>query len=156
MRIFTKWVSMLTVVGLLAGCGDDTGTGSGGSASVPAHSGANTPITSSNAQVVLTETSSALYGALGRVLAAAAAGKQAVPVATKSVTNKTVNGTVSGKVTIKSGTYDVTSSSQKLVADVVFEDFSDNGQIWIGGPMKIEVTSSIGTINPSNPTAGLG
>lgn len=150
MRHLNKWVSMLAVVGLLTGCGDNNSTGSG-SAGVPDHSGANTPITSSNAQAVITETSSALYGALGRILAAAAS-KQAVPVATKTVSNQTVNGTVSGKVTIKSGTFDVTSSGQTLKADLVFDDFSDNGQVWIGGPLNIDLTTSI---NTSNPTAGL-
>ena len=140
-----QWISMLAIVGLLAGCGGDSGAGAG-AAAVSDHPGANTPITSANAQVVAVETAAALNGALGRVLAAAAS----KPVAEKSVGNKVVNGLRSGKVTIKSGAYDVTATQQTLKVDVVFEDFSDDGQIWIGGPLNIDLQSSI---NVQNPTA---
>lgn len=140
-----QWMSMLVVVGLLAGCGSDSGVGSG-NATVSDQPGANTPITSTNAQTVAFETAAALNGALGRILAAAAT----KPVAEKSVSNKVVNGLRSGKVTIKSGTYDVTASNQTLKVDVNFEDFSDDGQIWIGGPLNIDLQSSI---NVQNPTA---
>ena len=140
-----QWISMLAIVGLLAGCGGDSGAGAG-AAAVSDHPGANTPITSANAQVVAVETAAALNGALGRVLAAAAS----KPVAEKSVGNKVVNGLRSGKVTIKSGAYDVTATQQTLKVDVVFEDFSGDGQIWIGGPLNIDLQSSI---NVQNPTA---
>ena len=140
-----QWISMLAIVGLLAGCGGDSGAGAG-AAAVSDHPGANTPITSANAQVVAVETAAALNGALGRVLAAAAS----KPVAEKSVGNKVVNGLRSGKVTIKSGAYDVTATQQTLKVDVVFEDFSGDGQIWIGGPLNSDLQSSI---NVQNPTA---
>ncbi|MFT5365599.1 MAG: hypothetical protein ACI8V2_000539 [Candidatus Latescibacterota bacterium] len=147
-----NWVSALAIVGLLMGCSDSNTTGSG-TAGVPDHPGSNTPITSSNAQQAMIEASTALNGAMGRILAAAAA-KQAV--ATKSVSNKTVNGLTSGSVTIKSGTFDVTSSGQSLKADVEFDDFSDDGQLFIGGPVNMEITTSIGTIDPNNPLASVG
>lgn len=148
-----NFVSMLAIVGLLVGCGDDNSTSSGGTATVSDQPGANTPITSSNARTVMTETTGALNAAMGRIMAAAAA-KQAV--ATKTVSNKTVQGAVSGSVTIKSGTFDVTSSGQTLKADVEFNDFSDDGQLYIGGPVNMEIVSSIGTIDPNNPTGSLG
>lgn len=149
-----KWVSALAVAGLLMSCGDDNATGSG-TVGVPDHAGANTAITSSNAQQAMVETSTALNGALGRILSAAAA-KQTV--ATKSVSNKVVNGLVSGKVTILSGDYNVTSSGQTLKADVEFDDFSDDGQLWIGGPVNMEIVSSInaGSIDPNNPLGSVG
>ncbi|MBT3605600.1 MAG: hypothetical protein HOE48_10260 [Candidatus Latescibacteria bacterium] len=147
-----NWVSALAIVGLLIGCGDSNSTGSG-SATVSDQPGANTPITSSNAQQAMVEASAALNGAMGRILAAAAA-KQAV--ATKSVSNQTINGLASGSVTIKSGDFDVSSSGQTLKADVEFNDFSDDGQLFIGGPVNMEIVSSIGTIDPNNPTASLG
>lgn len=149
---FNNWVSALAIVGLLVGCSDSNSTGSG-NATVSDQPGANTPITSSNAQQVMVEASTALNGALGRILAAAAA-KQAV--ATKTVSNQTINGAVSGSVTIKSGTFDVTSSGQTLKADVEFNDFSDDGQIYIGGPVNMEIVSSIGSFDPNNPTGSLG
>lgn len=149
---FNNWMSALAIMGLLIGCGSSNSTGS---AAVSDQPGANTPITSSNAQQVMVEASTALNGAMGRILAAAAA-KQAV--ATKSVNNKTVNGLVSGSVTIKSGDFDVTSSGQTLKADVEFNDFSDDGQLYIGGPINMEITSSIGSgsIDPNNPLGSIG
>jgi len=148
-----NFVSMLAIVGLLVGCCDSNSTSSG-TATVSDQPGANTPITSSNARTVMTETSGALNAAMGRIMAAAAAAKQAV--ATKSVSNQTIQGAVSGSVTIKSGTFDVTSSGQTLKADVEFNDFSDDGQLYIGGPVNMEIISSIGTIDPNNPTGSLG
>lgn len=147
-----NWVSALAITALLVGCGSSNSTGSG-SAAVPDHSGPNTPITASNAQQAMIAASTALNGAMGRILAAAAT-KQAV--ATKTVSNKTINGTVSGSVTIKSGTFDVTSSGQTLKADVEFNDFSDDGQLYIGGPLNMEIISSIGTIDPNNPLGSVG
>ena len=147
-----NWVSALAITALLVGCGSSNSTGSG-SAAVPDHSGPNTPITAANAQQAMVAASTALNGAMGRILAAAAT-KQAV--ATKTVSNKTVNGLASGSVTIKSGTFDVTSSGQTLKADVEFNDFSDDGQLYIGGPVNMEIISSIGTIDPNNPLGSVG
>lgn len=62
----TKWMSLLAVSGLLISCGDSNSTGSG-TAGVPDHAGANTAITSSNAQQVMVEASAALNGAMGRL-----------------------------------------------------------------------------------------
>ncbi len=134
------------------GCGGDDATGPSGDASVPDHSGANTAITSSNAGAVMTEVSSSLYGALGRVMAAAAT----KPALTKTVTNKVINGQSSGTVTIKSGSYEITGTSQALDADLEFNDFSDDGQIFIGGPVDFDLTMSTPTtVDPTNPLAGL-
>lgn len=137
----SKWGSTLAVIGLLAGCGGNNSTGSSSSATVPDHSGANTPITSSNAQQILLETSLSLDGAFGRVLSAAAS-KQAVPVAAKSIANQTINGQASGTITIKSGQFNATSNEQTLNAELVFDDFSDDGQIYIGGPLSMNLNSS--------------
>ena len=149
-----RWLSVGLVVGMFGfyGCGGDDATGPSGSAAVPDHPGANTAITSSNAASVMTEVSSSLYGALGRVMAAAAT----KPALTKSVSNRVINGQSSGTVTIKSGSYDISGTSQTLDASLEFDDFSDDGQIFMGGTVDFDLSMSTPTtVDPTNPLAGL-
>ncbi|MDP6778618.1 MAG: hypothetical protein QGI83_17830 [Candidatus Latescibacteria bacterium] len=144
--------ALVVTLFVLAACGGDDATGPSGDASVPDHPGANTTITSSNAPAVMTEVSSSLYGALGRVMAAAAT----KPALTKTVSNKVINGQNSGTVTIKSGSYEITGTSQKLDASLEFIDFSDDGQIFMGGTVDFDLTMSTPTtVDPTNPLAGL-
>lgn len=133
------------------GCGDDNNspTGGSGNATVPDHSGPNTAITSSNAAAVMTTATGSVYGALGRVLSAAAAAK---PAAQAAIGEVVVNGLQSGTVTVKSGDFSVGNNTQSLDAEFVFDDFSDDGQLFIGGTVDIDLVSTIDVANPTNIT----
>jgi hypothetical protein len=85
-----------------------------------------------------------------------AAQKPAGSALTKSVTNVTISGTQSGKVTINSGEFSSSGTDQILEADLVFGDFSDDGQLYIGGTIDLDLSMSTPTtVDPNNPLAGL-
>jgi|GEM_PF-1931034 hypothetical protein len=158
---FKGWISVAAMSGLIVmGCGDDDNnpTSSSGAASVPDHSGANTAITTSNARTVMTEVAGVLNGSLGRVMSAAASkpATQATLQQTISVNNKTVPGLQSGSVTINGGTFAVSGTGQTLKADLVFDDFSDDGQLFMGGTVNIDLNMNLGSFDPSNPQSAVG
>ena len=152
-RGISRWVTTLLLSGSLAtmGCGDDNPAASG-SGSVPDHAGANTPITSGNAQVVMTTAMGTMLGTLGQVLSAAASAKQSVAAA-KTVANLVVNGTVSGTVTVETAEFDVTATDQSISGKFMFDDFSNDGSLYLGGTVDLNLSSTIP--DPANPTAGL-
>ena len=148
-RIFSGCLSIIVVAGMLAftACGDDNGTGPG-SATVPDHSGANTPITAANAQQVMAVASTTIVASMGQIIAAV----QKPARAAKSVNNVVINGTNSGTMTIQNGDGNYGSDGKvTLNADVVFDDFSNDGQIFMGGPVKIGLDV---TLDLSNLFAG--
>ena len=149
-RIFSGCLSAIVAAGMLAftACGDDNATGPSGSASVPDHSGANTAITAANAQQVMAMASTAIVASMGQILTAV----QKPARAAKSVNNVVINGANSGTMTIKNGDGNYgTDGKVTLNADLVFDDFSNDGQLFMGGPVKIDLDV---TINLSNPLSG--
>ena len=150
----TTWLALLAAAALMAGgCGDDdsngTGPGSGNGsvdeATVPDHAGVNAPITAANAEQVMMEVSTGLNQAFTRLMQVAASGKGAgVPApAAKSIADEQIQGLMSGTLTITSGELNLGQEVQSMNAEFVFDDFSDGGEIYIGGTIQIDFQSSM-------------
>jgi len=150
MRFGSRFSGLLLVAGLMgvAGCGEDNSpTGGSGNTSVPDHAGANTAITSSNAAGVMTESAVSVNSALGRVIVAAASAK---PAAQAAISNVVINGLQSGSITVTSGDFTTSGSTQSLNANIVFDDFSDDGQLYIGGEVALDLDYTLDIANPTN------
>ena len=157
--IYAFTVAVLCL-GLVTACGDDDNpVASSGTASVPDHAGPNTAITTSNAAAVMADVGVAFNTSLGRVMSAAAskpAGKASLNQ-TITINDEVVQGLQSGTVTIKNGLFTLGSDgSQSLTADPVFDDFSEDGQLFMGGTVNLDLTMTLPTtIDQSNPLAGV-
>lgn len=119
----------------LTGCGDDN-TAAGGSAPTGGANLANAPISASNAAVVYASASQAIGTAISAVFTQAAKKPVASPALAKSFSGVTVNGKNSGKLT-GSGDYNASSTEVSMTSKITFDNFSDDGKLFIGGPLDI-------------------
>jgi len=96
---------------------------------------ANRPIDATNSVLVYTAANAAVGSAIASVFAQAAKKSAASPALAKSV-SVTVNGKNSGKVSA-SGDYNAGASDASMSVRMTFDNFSDDGRLFIGGPLDI-------------------
>lgn len=156
MRLGSKWLrcaaaalTISTCAGV--GCGDENKVAAGvGGPPTGGANLANRPIDSTNSALVYAAANAAVGNAIAGVFAQAAKKPTASPALAKGV-SVAVNGKNSGKVSA-SGTYDATSSEVSMNIEVTFENFSDDGKLFIGGPLAI--TYKVPAANPAGLTFG--
>lgn len=144
MKKFRHILTAVTATFVISlGCGDDNPAGGGGGGGSPAGgaNGANATVTSANAATVWATTFSQAFAALG----------QGFSVITKPVTpggSGVVNGTNSGTATF---TGNLTSGANGTVMDasVVFDNFSNDGSLWMQGTLDVDLTLAQTGINGS-------
>jgi hypothetical protein len=132
-------------------CGDENRivAGAGG----PPTGGAslkNTPIDASNSALVYAAANVAIGNAIAGVFAQAAKKPTTSPALAKVVT-LTVNGRNSGKA-LASGDYNSGSSEVSMNVGMTFDNFSDDGALFIGGPL--DIAYRVPTASPSGLTVG--
>jgi hypothetical protein len=122
---------------------------------VPSHAGANTPITVNNAQTALLQAFTSLSEAIPRIAEVAAT----KPAATQSIAipDLVIDGRQSGALRITGAQLSLgIGNTQTLVADLTFDDFSDDGQLFIGGPVRFELSFSLlSGLNPLSDASDL-
>ncbi len=130
-------MAVLTVAALVGmGCGDENpaAAGSGGPPTGGANL-ANRPVDATNSALVYAAANAAVGGAIASVFAQAAKKPASSPALAKGV-GVTVNGKDSGKVSA-SGDYDAGASEVSMNVKMTFDNFSDDGRLFIGGPLDI-------------------
>lgn len=140
-------LALLLGFGGLTGCGENAPMTAGESLLVPAHSGANTPITVNNAQAALLQAFTSFSAALPQI-AGAAAGKPAAPKVSGNqsiaIPDIAIDGKQSGRLVISNAQLSFgTGGIQTLQADLIFDDFSEDGQLFIGGPVRFELSFTL-------------
>lgn len=118
------------------GCGDENQVAGGiGGPPTGGASLANRPIDATNSALVYAAASVAVGNAVASVFAQAAKKPAASPALAKSV-GVTVSGRNSGKVSA-SGDYNVGASEVLMSVKMTFDNFSDDGRLFMGGPLDI-------------------
>lgn len=140
-------LALLAFVGM--GCGDEKAVSSGGGAPTGGANLANRPIDATNATAVYAAANTAISNAIAAVFAQAAKKPTTSPALAKSVSGVTVDGKNSGKVTA-SGDYTAGNSEVSMNVKITFENFSDDGKLFIGGPL--DIAYKVPTANPTSLT----
>lgn len=138
---------LLLGFGGLTGCGEEAPTAATENLLVPAHAGPNTPITVNNVQSAVLQAVGAFSGSIPTI-AHVASGKQAAakPAGAQSIAipELVINGERSGLLRISNAQLSLgISNTQTLMADLVFDDFSTDGMLYIGGPVRFELKFSL-------------
>lgn len=130
-------MAVLTVAALAGmGCGDENPAAAGiGGPPTGGANLANRPVDATNSALVYAAANAAVGGAIASVFAQAAKKPTASPALAKGV-GVTVNGKDSGKVSA-SGDYDAGASEVSMNVKMTFDNFSDDGRLFIGGPLDI-------------------
>jgi hypothetical protein len=121
---------------VMIGCGDDNTAASSATAPTGGANLANKPIDATNAATVYASASQAIGNAIAAVFTQAAKKPTASPALAKSFSGLSVNGKNSGKVTA-SGDYNATASEVSMTSKITFDNFSDDGKLFIGGILDI-------------------
>lgn len=133
--------------GGLIGCGDNASMTGTEDLLVPPHPGPNTPITVNNAQAAMLQAFTSFSATLPHI-AGAAAGKPAASKVSESqsiaIPDTVIDGKQSGRLLISNGQLNLgIGGRQTLQADLVFDDFSEDGQLFIGGPVRFELSFTL-------------
>jgi hypothetical protein len=118
------------------GCGDENPAAAGiGGPPTGGADLANRPIDATNSALVYAAANAAVGNAIASVFAQAAKKPAASPALAKGV-SVTVNGRNSGRVSA-SGDYNASASDASMSVKMTFDNFSDDGRLFIGGPLDI-------------------
>ena len=129
----------ITAAGIVtAGCGDEIKTEEGAGPPTGGGNLANARIDASNAGSVYTAANSVISNAIAAVFRQAARKPVASPALAKSI-SVTVSGRASGKVTT-SGEFNPGRSEVTMRIRLTFQNFSDDNQLFVGGPLDIDYT----------------
>jgi hypothetical protein len=131
------------------GCGDEN-RAVGGGAPTGGAGLANKPIDATNAPLVYASASASISNAIASVFSQAAKKPTASPALAKGV-SATVNGKNSGKVSA-SGDYNAGSSEVSMTVRLTFDNFSDDGKLFIGGPL--DISYKVPAANPAGLAFG--
>jgi len=155
-KLFAMLLMVCIAIFFIPGCskdddGDKSPTGGGGGSSsagsLAEHAGANTVVTETNADQVTTEINSTAWEVFGRAMSTASYGKAAADVTTNLKGDvaglKNGKATVNGKMITKMSGMTATGVDYDFTC--TFYDFSDDGELYLGGSLSYEGSAKYGS-----------